>query len=155
MFCQPCHISHSLPLHVEGVSPRHISIYLFGTDFSAVSRVDRVLCTMSCPPSISLPSLNGCLLIVNNSALSSLLFTFPHFSYIFIQLWSYGKYMVGLEATFRVLRDSHCFLCPSYSINAPLPILSFCMLKGWIPLTIFNSLCPQSLLCQSMSSNSV
>uniref|UniRef100_A0A8C8G6G7 Rho/rac guanine nucleotide exchange factor (GEF) 2 n=1 Tax=Oncorhynchus tshawytscha TaxID=74940 RepID=A0A8C8G6G7_ONCTS len=57
MFFQPCHISHSLPLHAEGVSPRHISIYLFGTDFSAVSRVDRVLCTMSCPPSISLPSL--------------------------------------------------------------------------------------------------
>uniref|UniRef100_A0A8C7LV16 Rho guanine nucleotide exchange factor 2 n=1 Tax=Oncorhynchus mykiss TaxID=8022 RepID=A0A8C7LV16_ONCMY len=89
-----------------------------------VSRADRVLCTMSCPPSISLPSLylsalpqslcppsislpslylsalplslcppsisllalNGCLLIVNNSALSSPLFTFPHFSYIFIQL---------------------------------------------------------------------
>uniref|UniRef100_A0A673XRF9 Rho/Rac guanine nucleotide exchange factor 2 n=1 Tax=Salmo trutta TaxID=8032 RepID=A0A673XRF9_SALTR len=86
MFFQPCHISHSLPLHVEGVSPCHISIYLFGTDFSAVSRVDRVLCTMSCSPSISLPSLNGCLLIVINSALSSLLFTFPHFSYIFIQL---------------------------------------------------------------------
>uniref|UniRef100_A0A8C7GCC1 Rho/Rac guanine nucleotide exchange factor 2 n=1 Tax=Oncorhynchus kisutch TaxID=8019 RepID=A0A8C7GCC1_ONCKI len=70
-FCAPC---PALPLSLCPTSISLPSLYLSALPLSL------------CPPSISLLALNGCLLIVNNSALSSPLFTFPHFSYIFIHL---------------------------------------------------------------------